>query len=340
MPPPRPPVTLSPKVRRLIVIAALAIVLLFLAPSLSLFYQLDGRKGEQAVIQRFGALVRVVTDPGIHLKLPWPIESCSVVSVSELHNLSVGFRTANERRREYIDEEDHSICITKDQNLVDAEFVVQYQIPAPDRFLFRVAEPRRTVEQVAKAVMRGVIASRNIDDILVGERSQMQIEARDEMQRILDGYEMGVHVVAIQYQDVHAPTPVIEAFSDVQRAREDKETAINEGKRYKNSRIPVAEGQAARVVAEAEAYKVQRLNEARGDASRFTSVVQAYKANPAFVRQQLHLQLLSEVLPQVDKTIVDATLGANLFLTEPSPREPGPEGPARPATPRRAGGGK
>lgn len=304
-------------------VAALAalIILLILFPSfsLSMFYKLDGQNGQQGVVQRFGRLVRIETEPGIHMKLPWPIEQLSVESTTEIRRVEIGFSTVDERLREYRDEAEHSICITRDQNLVDAEFSVQYRVHDPGKFLFNVDDPERCVSQVAKAVMRSVIASRTIDDILVGERAVMQDEAMHELQRILDSYDMGVEVVTVQYQDVHAPAPVVEAFSDVQRAREDKETAINQGKRIMNSKVPVAEGEAARILAEAEGYRAQKVNEAKGDAARFLAVLERYQQNPTLVRRQLHLQVMQEILPLLDKTIVDGNLKAGLFLQSDTP---------------------
>jgi membrane protease subunit HflK len=293
-------------------------VLLILFPSftLSLFYKLDGQRGEQAVIQRFGKFTRIESEPGVHLKLPWPIEKCTELSTTEILRAEIGFSSMDARSTRFRDEAEHSVCITRDQNLVDAEFVVQYQVREPDKYLFSVDDPASAVTQVAKAVMRSVIASRTIDDILVGERAAMQDDAMREIQRTLDDYRMGVRVVTVQYQDVHAPTPVIEAFSDVQRAREDKETLINEGKRYQNSRIPVAEGEAARTVAEAEAYHVQKVNEAKGDAARFLAVQERYKQNATLVRRQLYLQVMEEVLPGVEKIVVDKGVAASLFLQE------------------------
>src|SRR5262249_44792955 len=151
-------------------------ILLILFPSftLSLFYKLDGQSGEQAVIQRFGKFVRIESDPGVHLKLPWPIEKCTKVSTTLIERVTIGFTPVDERANRYRDEAEHSVCITRDQNLVDAEFVVQYQVREPDKFLFSVEDPANAVSQVSKAVMRSVIASRTIDDILVGERAAMQ----------------------------------------------------------------------------------------------------------------------------------------------------------------------
>jgi membrane protease subunit HflK len=300
----------------LLLVAIAVLLILFPSFTLSLFYKLDGQSGEQAVIQRFGRFTRIESEPGVHMKLPWPIETCTKVSTTRIESVQIGYSTVNERAGRYRDEAEHSICITRDQNLVDAEFVVQYQVREPDKYLFNVKDPNLAVEQVSKAVMRSVIASRSIDDILVGERAAMQDDAMRDIQKTLDDYGMGVRVVAVQYQDVHAPTPVIEAFSDVQRAREDKETAINEGKRYLNSRIPVAEGEAARTLAEAEAYHVQKVNEAKGDAARFLAVQERQKQNPTLVRRQLYLQVMEEVLPGVEKIVIDKGVGASLFLQE------------------------
>ncbi len=280
----------------------------------SMVYKLDDRKGEQVVIQRFGRFVRTESDAGVNLKLPWPIESGTVVSTSEIHRLEVGFTTTSIEQEDFKDQPEHSVSITRDQNLVDAEYTVQWQVKDPAAYLFQVAQVERTVSQVAQTVMRGIVANRDVDEILVGDRNAMQNEAREEMQRILDAYQSGVQLLNVQFQDVHAPQQVVEAFNDVQRAKEDMETAQNEGRRIYNERIPVAEGDALRILAEAEAYRVRRVNEAKGDAGRFLAILAQYRTNPDLVRRQLHLEAMQEVLPRLKKTIVDDGLDLGLFL--------------------------
>ena len=279
-------------------VAAAALILIVVQGLMSCWYKVEGQNGEQAVIQRFGRYERTVAEAGLHFKIPFGIDTVTIERVKEVRRAEVGFRSKQSSRHDFSgrrpvarDEPQHSISITRDHNLVDAEFVVQYEISNLKLYLFKSADPDLTVGQAAKAVMRDVIANRDIDDILTTGRDAMQREALEALQNILDGYNIGIRIMAVQFQDVHAPQRVIPAFNDVQKAKEERETFINEGKLYTNRVIPKAEGEAARVITQAEGYKIRRINEARGDASRFQAIYRRYKVDPELTRRQLYLQV-------------------------------------------------
>jgi membrane protease subunit HflK len=304
-------------VGRVVRLAAAALLAILLIVALfGSWYTLDAKVGEHAVIQRWGKYVGTVTDPGIHLKLPFGIDTVTVERVQVVRRVEVGVSSGGRTRDDDQDripeefrEPEHSVVITRDQNLVDAVFVVQFEISDLSKYLFAAHRPEWTVQQAAKAAMREVIANRDIDEILTTARDEMQMEAQEQAQKMLDAYDIGIRIRAVQFQDVHAPNEVIPAFNDVQKAKEEKETRVNEGKRYANTVIPRAEAEAAREVTAAEAYKIRRLNEATGDAARFLSLLERYKSNPALTRRQLYLQVMGEVLPGMQKTILESAPG-------------------------------
>jgi membrane protease subunit HflK len=315
----------APKPGKILQIAAGAVALILLAiAAFDSWFVLDAKLGEQAVLQRFGRFKTEVTEPGFHFKMPFGIDTVTVARVQEVRRVEIGFRSTDISERDHpesgpssVAESEHSIAITKDQNLVDADYVVQYEISSLKDFLFNVSFPDWTVRQAAKATMREIIANRNIDDILTTGRDEMQAEAKEQIQKILDGYKMGVRIKSVQFQDVHAPDEVIPAFNDVQKAKEERETALNEGLRYTNAVIPKAEGLAQKHITEAEAYKIRRINEATGDASRFTAIYEAYKKSPDLTRTTLYLQMMAEVLPGLEKTLIDGDQGSFLLPLTP-----------------------
>jgi len=320
---------LSPQaLRRIGAVAALGVLAgAALIAVQSGWYTLDATSGEAAVVQRFGKYIETVTEPGLHFKLPLGIDKVTKERVQEVRRVTVGFRSEDipgdgdyvqPRSPRSVGEPEHSVSITKDHNLVNAEYVVQYEISDIRKYLFSAAGPDRTVSQAIKAVVRDVIANRAIDEILTTGRDAMQQEAQQELQILLDKYDIGIRIKSVQFQDVHAPGPVIPAFDDVQKAKEEMETSINEGKRYTNTILPRAQGMAQQMITEAEGYKIRRINEAKGDALRFQSLYDQYKTNRELTRRQLYLQVMSEILPGMQKTIIEGDPGRFLFPLDPA----------------------
>ncbi len=309
---------------RIIQFTALGVLALLAIRTLpECWFTLDAKLGQNAVIQRFGKYHCTIEEPGIHFKLPLGIDTVTVHRVQEVRRHEIGFQTqeyssrgVTGRRPSVSSEPEHSVSMTRDHNLVDAEYVVQYRISDLRNYLFASADPDWTVQQAIKAVMRDVIANRDIDDILTTGRQEMQLEAMEEVQKLLDAYDIGLRVTAVQFQDVHAPRVVIPAFDDVQKAKEERETFVNEGKRYRNTVVPQAQGEAKKLITEAEAYKIRRINEAQGDAARFHALYERFKKDPELTRRQLYLQVMGEVLPGMEKTIIEGDPGRFLFPIE------------------------
>lgn len=255
---------------------------------------------EQGIVKTFGAFSRQ-TGPGIGYALPWPIETVEKPQVTRQNQVSIGGR--DDARRGGSDE---SLMLTGDENIVDVDFKVNWVIRDAKEYLFNVEDVEGTILAVAESSMREVIGRRNQQKILTEDRSAIQIEVQELMQKILDGYGAGVTITEVQLQRVEPPNAVIDAFRDVQAAVANAESARNEAETYRNKRVPAAEGEAAQITQQAEAYKAQTVAEAQGEAQRFLSVYEQYKLAPDVTRERIYLETMEKVLGGANKVIMDA----------------------------------
>ncbi len=268
---------------------------------------------EMGVVQRFGRYVYTTT-PGPHYHLPFPIEKVTKPKVKQVRRLEVGFRTiALVPTARYQHLTDEALMLTGDENIIDIQFIVQYHIKDPVKYLFNVYNIPKAVKDAAEASIREVIGKTNIDDALTVGKFKVQQDTKQLLQRILDNYEIGINVAAVQLQDVHPPQQVIKAFKDVASAREDKERAVNNAKGYRNDILPKAKGEAARITNEAEAYKEAVLKKAQGETARFLQVLKEYSSAKDITRQRLFLETMQEILPSMNKIIVEGAPGNNLL---------------------------
>ena len=276
------------------------------------FYTVD--PGEKAAIRMFGdfsdrakgAMIGG-TGPGLHWWWPSPIGKHTIVKVDEVRRLELGFRGNTDVPAE-------SLMITGDENIVDAQLLVQYDVKDIEQFLFRVIDPTGvTLRDAAETSLRQVVGSRNIDDVLTTEKEIVEFETKQLLQRLLDEYETGLRVIGVKLQNVLAPEQVKDAFDDVVRAKEDKERIINLADAYEEGILPVARGDAQRILQEAEGFKAQRVNIATGKAERFKSMLAEYKDAKEITRQRLFLETMEEVLPDITKYIISTDVGGNLL---------------------------
>jgi len=258
---------------------------------------------ETAIVQRFGAVNRTV-GPGLHFKLPDGIESVRRVPTARVLKQEFGFgsvASSTGGRTQYAADrkafKDVSLMLTGDLNVIDVQWIVQYRIEDPARYLFRVREPSQTIRDIAEAVMRRVVGNRLGSDVLTVARVAVSTEVKEEMQKILSEYETGVRLVTVELQDVTPPDPVKPAFNEVNEARQDRERTINQAQEQSNREIPKARGEATRTVTEAEGYAVERVNRANGEANRFRAVLAEYRRAPEVTRRRLYLEAVGEVLP-------------------------------------------
>ncbi|MEI7446319.1 MAG: FtsH protease activity modulator HflK, partial [Burkholderiales bacterium] len=269
------------------------------------------QEGQAAAILRFGEFQRMVESAGFKWRLPYPIETAELVDVQRLRQVEVGYRTnvKNKVPRE-------SLILTGDQAIVDLQFAVQYRITDAKAFLFNNnpgGAPEEIVRQAAETATREVIGRMGIDQVLYEEKEQVAKEALTLMQSIADRYKAGIGIVDVTIQQAQPPEQVQAAFEDANKAAQDRERLINEGRAYANDVIPKARGTAGRLQQEAEGYKQRVIASAEGDASRFKQVLTEYSKAPAVTRERLYLDTMQQIFANTSKVIVDSRGNGNLL---------------------------
>jgi len=263
---------------------------------------------EVGVVQRFGAYDRT-TGPGPHYHIPFPVESVQTPRVTDIQRAEIGFKTIGTQQSgafQYKAVPEEALMLTGDENIIDVQFIVQYQIGDPAEWLFRIQNPRETVKAAAEAAMREVIGNKTIDSALTTGKLEIQNTTKELLQSILDRYNAGVKVVAVQLQDVHPPRDVMDAFKDVASALEDKNRVINEADAYSNDILPKARGQAAAMINDAQAYKESVVRKAKGEAARFLAILAEYDKAKDITRERMMIEAMEEIFsnPDLEKTIL------------------------------------
>lgn len=276
--------------------------------------------GELGVVRRFGAVVEPRAAPGLHYRLPWPIDRVDVVNVSDVRREVVGV-VEPEEGHEHPEPPSKLQVLSGDTNVIDVEIVVQYQVRDPQAYLLNVQyAPYRLVRDAVRQAVTTLMSQQPVDAILTTERQALQDDIRTETQKRLDEYNSGLVVVGINLQKAFPPDEVSAAFTDVNSAKEDKNRAINEATGYANSLIPEARGQAEKILADAEAYRSNVLGQANGAAQAFEAVLAEYQTNSKIygedvTRYRLYLEVLEKILPRVQIFTVDTENGTvNLRL--------------------------
>jgi membrane protease subunit HflK len=299
--------------RRLVGLVVLGfLVIFFLATT---FYTVGPE--EVGVILRLGKYVRS-TDPGLHVKLPFTIERVIKVPVQRQLKQEFGFRTVRAGvRSEYTTRgtSGESNMLTGDLNAAVVEWVVQYRIVEPYKYLFRVRNVQNTFRDMSEAVMRRVVGDRTVNEVLTVGRQEIADQVLQRLQELCDQYETGINVDQVVLQDVNPPDPVKPSFNEVNEAQQEKERLINQAQSEYNKVIPRARGEAEQTIRQAEGYALDRLNRARGDSARFVAFYDAYRMAPEVTRKRIYLETMNEILPQVkQKVIVDDDLRSVLPL--------------------------
>jgi len=260
---------------------------------------------EQGVVRRFGKFIRIES-PGLNYHLPFPIETVVTPAVTQVKRIEIGFRTiAVGPPTRYRQIPAEALMLTGDENIVSAEAIVQYKIKDPVSYLFNIILPEQTVRSAAEAALRQVIGERKIDEALTVGKYEIQEETKKTLQVLLDSYKAGILIVAVQLQDVNPPKEVQDAFKDVASAKEDKSRYINQAQGYRNDLIPKARGEAVKMTKEAEGYKIERIKKAEGDIAKFNSILTEYKKGEYITQARLYLETMEEILPNMNKVIVD-----------------------------------
>ena len=265
---------------------------------------------EVGVVQTFGKHTRI-SQSGLNYHLPYPIETVQTPKVTEVKRVEIGFRTTGKNQFRTIGKE--SLMLTGDENIVDAELIVQYKIKDPVAYTFNFVKPEQTVREAAEATLRTIIGRHKIDEALTAGKFMIQEESKILLQSILDKYETGIFVVAVQLQDVSPPKQVIAAFKDVASAKEDKNRMINQAEGYRNNVIPKARGEAQAMIREAEGFREARIKRAEGDVAKFNAMLVEYKKGKDVTRKRMYLETMEEILPNIEKYIVPDGDGSNLL---------------------------
>jgi membrane protease subunit HflK len=259
---------------------------------------------EVGVVKRFGEYTRQ-TESGLHYHLPYPFETVHKPKVTEMRRIELGFRTIDPGPpAEYRQIDAESLMLTGDLAIVSANAVVKYRIKDPIQYLFWIKNPNETVKDAAEAALRQVVGQNGINDVLTNRKTEIQLEAQELLQELLDEYRAGINVNNFLFQDVEVPGPVKDAYRDVASAKEDKQRKINEAEAYRNKILPEARGQASEIVNQAEGYKEERVTDAQGEVARFNQLLARYELGEDVTRTRLYLETMEDVLPDLNKIIV------------------------------------
>jgi membrane protease subunit HflK len=276
------------------------------------FFQI--RPEEVGVITRFGKYIRK-EESGLHIKFPI-LERLYKVAVERQLKEEFGFRTTSTGiKSQYtkIGTADESLMLTGDLNLADVEWVVQYRIDDPYKFLFKVREPVNTMRDISEACMRQIVGDRTVNEVLTVGRAEISTIVHQEIQKLCTEYSLGIKIEQVILQDVNPPDPVKDAFNAVNQAQQEKETLINQARSEYNKIIPKARGQAEETIQKAEGYAAERVNNALGEATRFNALYREYIKAPDITKQRIYLETMQSVIPRLGNKIITDEQGNNIL---------------------------
>jgi modulator of FtsH protease HflK len=270
---------------------------------------------EQGVVLRFGKFTGS-TSPGLRYHLPAPIENALTPKVTRVNRVEVGFQSSGDfgRSSALRNLPEESLMLTGDENIVDINFTVLWQISNAGHFLFNIQRPENTVKAVAESVMREVVGGSKINTVLTEGRNEVERQTLDLMQKTLDEYQAGIVITQVKLAKADPPSAVIDAFRDVQAARADEERLVNEAQAYSNDILPRARGESERIRQEAEGYQKQTVAQAEGEVSRYLAIQREYKLAPSVTRTRLYLETMESVLQGTNKIVIDNEGGSQGVL--------------------------
>jgi membrane protease subunit HflK len=265
---------------------------------------------EQGVELVFGEWIST-TQPGLNYNLPAPIGQVYMPKVTRVNRVEIGYRSGSDSTRTTTQRQvpNESLMLTGDENIIDVNFVVLWIINDAGKFLFNIRSPEQTVGDAAESAMREVIGKTEAEYARAEGRRDVETRTQELLQAILDLYGTGILITQVQLQKVDPPEVVIDSFRDVQRARADRERAMNEADAYANTIIPRARGEAAQMVQEANAYKAEVVARAEGDAERFLAVYESYSVARDVTVQRIYLETMESILKGMNKIIIDSSGG-------------------------------
>jgi membrane protease subunit HflK len=287
--------------KRILLVIVIVFVIAALATS---FYTVEA--DAVAVVLRFGEYVKQ-TEPGLHFKLPFGIETAIGVPVRKVFKQEFGFRTRRAGIRTEYDPRDYpaeSLLLTGDLNIADVEWAVQYRIDDLRKYLFEIRDAEQALRDLSEAAMRIVVGDRTVTEVLTVGRIETADKVKQRLQKLLEQYNTGLYIVNVTLQDVYPPEKVKPSFNAVNEAKQEKERLINEARKDYNESVPKAKGEALQQISEAEGYALKRVNEARGDADRFNAIRQEYQNAKDVTRRRLYLETMSAILPEVKEIYI------------------------------------
>ncbi|MGD6873099.1 FtsH protease activity modulator HflK [Sutcliffiella horikoshii] len=292
--------------------------------ALTSWYTVD--QSEQAVIMTFGKVEEGISEPGLHFKMPWPIQTVETMS-KETFSLQFGYE---EKDGEIVEFTNDTKMITGDENIVLADMVVMWKISEPGKYLFNSDDPQAVLYNATSASLRSIIGSTQIDEALTSGKAQIEVEVFDLLTSLMETYDIGISVTSVNLQDVELPNEEVrKAFTDVTDAREMENTKNNEAKRYQNQRMNEAEGEKDAIISKAEGEKAERIERARGDVAKFNSLYKEYVNAPELTRKRLILETMEEVLPYAEIYIMNDD-GNTMKYFPLRTENPAPKPPANP----------
>lgn len=275
---------------------------------------------EQAVVRRFGRVAGRL-GPGIHYRLPWPVDRVDIVKTTTVMKTAVGFDLPRGEAPVAAGME----ILTGDTNIIGVAIVLQYVIRNPAAFLFQIEDPPTLIGSLAESVLTEAVLGMPVDEVLTTGRLEIQERVKSGTQALLDRYESGIQLTSANIMAITLDSSVAQAFQDVANASADREKKINDGRSYANDLLPRARGEARSMVLAAQSYKQQRVAEAQGNTTRFLELLAEYEKAPGVTRSRLYLEAMEKVLPKVRKYVIDSERGTNpvqLHLAPPTPTQP------------------
>jgi membrane protease subunit HflK len=295
------------------VISVVAAIML-LGAGVTSFYTVQVE--EAGVVLRFGKHIDTV-EPGLHFKLPFGIDEVIRVPVRRQQKMEFGFGTeGNTNRWQWTEPREMELeknMVTGDLNAALVEWVIQYRISEPEKYLFRVRNADETLRDASESVMREVVGDRTVDEVITIGRQEIESECNLKLKELIDLYELGISIDQVQLKNVNPPTPVQNSFNEVNQSQQEKEKSINIANGEYNRAVPKARGEADKMISEAEGYATQRINEAEGDATRFNVTFTEYEKAPEVTRRRLYLEAMEEVMPNLEKKVIIDEGGAQVL---------------------------
>ena len=286
------------------IVPILFVIALIVFGGYSSMYEVDTE--ETGVVLRFGKFSNFA-DPGLHFKVPFGVDRVYKVQTGRVLKEEFGFRTISPDVRSTFTKrglEEESLTLTGDLNVSDVEWIVQFQVADPFKFIFRIKDPVGTIRDIAEAMVRKAIGNANVTEVLTTERALLANEIQQDLQTTLNEYDIGVRIVTVKFQDVTPPDPVKAAYNEVNESEQQRESLIFQAREQFNREVPRARGEAKKVLQEAEGYAVERVNKARGETNRFLALLAEYRKAPAVTRSRIYLETLEEVLPRLEEVYV------------------------------------